>query len=233
MKVIHLVVNCDQSCCVPGRILWGKTVALLRTVVNYATLANVPVAILPLDQEKAFDRVDWGFFKSVLVHMGFGLSFFGWENLFYSGVESAVKVNCYFTHFFKLSRGVRQGCPLSPLLYVLYAEVLACSFRANPRNRRLLLPGASFPLSVMSQYADDTSLAVTSTDVIKVVFDTYAFSASGSGSRLNQVKSKSLWLGSWFGLGVRNAQDIWDFLWLWGCGRDELASTYCGCEKCP
>ena len=74
--------------------------------------------------KKAFDRVDWGFLRSILVHMGFGASFVSWVDLFYSGVKSAVKVNGYLTQFFQLSRGVRQGCPLSPLLYVLYAEVL-------------------------------------------------------------------------------------------------------------
>ena len=197
-KVIHLVVNCDQSWGVPGRFI-GDNVALLRDVVNYAASANVPVAILSLDQEKAFDRVDWGFLRSTLVHMGFCPSFVGWVDLFSSGVQSAVKVNGYLTHFFGLSRGVRQGCLLSPLLYFLYAEVLACSFRANPRIRGLFLPGASSSLSVVSQYADDTSLVVTTTDAIKAVFDTYAVFASGSGSRLNQVKSKGLWLGSWHG----------------------------------
>ena len=195
LKVIHLVVNCDQSCGVPGRFI-GDTVALIHDVVNYATSANVPVAI-SLDQEKAFDRVDWGFLRSILVHMGFGPSFVSWVDLFYSGVQSAVKVNGYLTHFSKLCRGVRQGCPLSPLLYVLYAEVLACNFRTNPRIRGLLLPGASSPLSVVSQYANDTSLVVTTTDAIKAVFDTYAVFASDWGSRLNQAKSKGMWLGSW------------------------------------
>ena len=173
--------------------------ALIRDVVTYATSANVPVAILSLDQEKAFDRVDWGFLRSILVHMGFGPSFVSWVDLFYSGVQSAVKVNGYLTHFFKLSRGVRQGCPLSPLLYALHAEVLACNCRANPMIRGLLLPRASSPLSVVSQYADDTSVVVTTTDTIKAVFDTYAVFASGSGSRLNQAKYKGLWLGFWCG----------------------------------
>ena len=82
-------------------------------------------------------------------------------------------------------------------MYVLYAEVLAYSFRANPRIRGLLLPKTSSPLSVVFQSADDTSLVVTTTDAIKAVFDTYAVFASGSGSRLNPAKSKGLWLGSW------------------------------------
>ena len=178
---------------VPGRFI-GETVTLLCDVINYATSANIPVAILFLDREKAFDCVDWGLVRSILVQMGFGPSFVGWVDLFYSGLQSAVKVNGYLTHFFRLSRGVHQGCPLLLLLYVLYVEVLACSFRANPRIRGLLLPRASYPLSVVSQYANDTSLVVTTTDAIKAGFDTYAVFASGP--HLNQFKSKGLCPGS-------------------------------------
>ena len=197
LKVIHLVVNSNQICGVPGRYI-GDSVAFLRDVVSYASLSGTPVAILSLDQEKAFDRVDWGFLRSTLVRMGFGSSFIGWVDLFYTGVQSAAKFNGYRSSFFCLSRGVRQGCPLSPLLYVLYAEVLACNIRANRRIIGLSLPGVS-PLPVVSQYADDTSLIVVSDDSIKAVFDTYAVFELGSGSKLNLSKSKGLWLGGWSG----------------------------------
>ena len=72
-------------------------------------------------------------------------------------------------------------------------------FRANPRIQGFLLPGASSPLSVVSQYVNDTSLVATSTDATKGGFDTYAGFASVSGSCLKQVKSKGLWLASWCG----------------------------------
>ena len=73
---------------------------------------------------------------------------------------------------------------------------------------------------------------VTTTNAIKAVFETYAVFASGSCSRLDQVKSKGLCRHPGpFGLDFWNAQDNWDFPWLCECGRDELASTYCGCEK--
>lgn len=61
-----------------------------------------------------------------------------------------------------LSRGVCQGCPLFPLLYVLVSEVLAVNIRANPAITGLSLPGASARLSPIRQYADDTSLIVGS-----------------------------------------------------------------------
>ena len=69
-----------------------------------------------------------------------------------------MKANGHISQFFHLSRGVRQGCPPSPLLYVLYAEVLACTIRANPTIKGVQLPGTASALPVLSQYADDTSL---------------------------------------------------------------------------
>ena len=129
--------------------------------------------------------------------MGFGPSFVQWVDLLYCGVQSAVNVNGHVSSFFSLSRGVRQGCPLSPLLYVLYSEVLACNIRANPSITGLSLPGIPSPLPVISKYADDTNLVVTSDQAIRAVFETYSLFEKGSGSRLNLSKSKGLWLGSW------------------------------------
>ena len=197
LNVIHLVVDKDQTCGVPGRFI-GENVALLRDVVYYTTSFDIPAVILSLDQEKAFDRVDWGFMTSTLSTMGFGPSFISWVNLFYNRVQSAVNVNGYLSPFFHLSRGVRQGCPLSPLLYVLVSEVLAVNIRCNPRISGLVLPGSS-PLSPISQYADDTSLILSSDDFIKATFETYDLYEKASGSKLNRSKSKGLWLGSWRG----------------------------------
>ena len=179
----------------PGRFI-GENVAYLRDVVDYTTKFNVPAAILSLDQEKAFDRVDWDFMLATLGKMGFGPSFVNWVSLPYTNVQSTVKVNGYLSPFFFLSRGVRQGCPLSPLLYVLVAEVFAINIRANPRIVGLLLPGSSETLSPISQYVDDTSLIVCSDDAIRACFDTYSVFQAESGAKLNQSKSKRLWLGS-------------------------------------
>ena len=197
LKVIHLVVDKDQTCGVPGRFI-GKNVALLHDVVEFASSSGTPVAILSIDQEKAFDRVDWSFMRSTLSAMGFGPSFISWVYLFYCCIQSAVNVNGYLSPFCHLSRGVQQGCPLSPLLYVLVSEVFAVNIHCNPCISGLCLPGSS-PLSPISQYADDTSLTLTSDDAIKASFETYSLFEKASGSKLNQSKSKGLWLGSWSG----------------------------------
>ena len=73
-------------------------------------------------------------------------SFIGRIDLFYRGSQSAVNVNSHVSPYFSLSRGVRQGCPLSPLLYVMVAEVLACNIRCHPNISGLTLPGSSVSL---------------------------------------------------------------------------------------
>ena len=198
LRVIGSVVSPDQSCGVPGRYI-GENVALLRDVSTYASSRNLPVAILSLDQEKAFDRVEWSFIFDTLRSMGFGPSFIAWVQLLYSLPQSSVLVNGYQSEFFSPSRGVRQGCPLSPLLYVLTAEVLACNIRANASIEGLLLPSSPGRQILLSQYADDTSVIVSSDQSIRAVFDTFHQYELASGARVNIHKSKGLWLGSWAG----------------------------------
>ena len=84
--------------------------------------------LVTLDQEKAFDRVDHDFLMRVLVKIGFGPSFSQWVGLFYSMFFRVICNGSLLAPVF-LERGVRQGCPLSPLLYVLVSEVLVTQVR--------------------------------------------------------------------------------------------------------
>ena len=153
LKVIATVVSPDQTCGVPGRYI-GENVTFLRDVVELANEYNLPVALLSLDQEKAFDRVDWPFLFATLAKMGFGDNFIRWVRLLYPDVRSSVLVNGYTSRPFKPSRGVRQGCPLSPLLYVFSMEVLAANVRCHPdilvcASLVFLLPSLYCPCMLM------------------------------------------------------------------------------------
>ena len=174
----------------------GENVRLLQDIVEYAKILNVSGAILSLDQEKAFDRVEWSYLDKVLRKMGFKVSFCGWVCLLYSQVSSMVMVNGFMTESFFVSRGVRQGCPLSPLLYVLVAESLACAVRADPSIDGFPLPDSTKRVKV-SQYADDTSTFVTFDVSMIALFNLFAQYELASGAKLNLTKCHGLLLGSW------------------------------------
>ena len=132
------------------------------------------VLLLPfsLDQEKAFDHVNWDFLLATLVRMAFGPSFISWVRLLCTGVRSSILINGYSSNFFSPSRGVRKGCPLSPLLSVISIEVLVVALRSNRAIVGLKIPRCVSPLPVVSLYADDTSVISTSDASTVAVFDT-------------------------------------------------------------
>ena len=196
LKVIDQVVAPDQTCGVPGCFI-GVNVALLCVVTAFASETDTPLAILSLDQEKAFDRVDWRFLLAVLRRMGFGPSFISWVKLLYTDIRSAILVNGYTSNWFYPSRGVRQGCSLSPLLYVLSMEVLAVNIRTHPDIVGLRLPGVPAPLPVLSLYTDDTSIISMSDSSTVAVFGVYSKFEAGTGAKLNLGKCQGLWLGAW------------------------------------
>ena len=118
--------------------------------------------------------------------MGSGDNFIQWARFLYTDVHNSVIVIGYTCRSrpFKPSRRMCQGCPLSPLLYVLSMEVLAANVCCHPDITGMRLPCLSSPLPVLSLYADDTSAVLCRLE-------------QGTGAKLNLDKCEGVWLGSW------------------------------------
>ena len=206
-KVLPSVLNIDQTCGVPGRSIFENTF-LLRDIFDYAEAKQLPGAFIALDQEKAFDRVDRAFLDRVLATMNFGPMFRQWIKTLYAGCKSAVSNNGWLTSYIPLERGVRQGCPLSPLLYCLVAEVLSNAIRSDSRIAGFSLPSAGVT-AITSQYADDLTLTLRDSYSIKRSFVHIAMYEQASGCRLNKDKCEGLWIGSSKGSIERPADISW------------------------
>ena len=160
-KVLEFIVDPDQTCSVPGRRITSN-LHVLRDVLDYIDRTNETGILISLDQEKAFDRVNRTFLLNLLSRFGFGPSFCFWINTLYNGANMRIIVNEWLSDAIPLSRGVRQGNSLSPLLYILSVETLACKIRNNPNIEGFLLPGARGLCYKVGVYADDTTCIVKS-----------------------------------------------------------------------
>ena len=92
---------------------------------------NEAAAFIFLDQKKAFDRMSHSYMVKTLRHFGLGENFIQWVQIIYKNCNARVKVNGFISDSFKIERRVRQGCPLSSLLYVLCAETLSLEINNN------------------------------------------------------------------------------------------------------
>ena len=97
-------------------------------------------------------------------------------------------------NYFRVSRGVRQGCLLTPLFFILCVEILAQKIRQNPKITGIELPFACE--AKLSQFADDTTLICKDTSSLHESMLVLGKFGDISGLKLNRKKTKVLWIGS-------------------------------------
>ena len=97
-------------------------ISLIGDVINCCNFNDVPLAVVNLNQKKAFDNVDHGYLFNTMRAMGFGDAFVSYIKLLCNGAQSLVKGCGSLTAPFAFDKGIRQGCPLSGLLYSIAIE---------------------------------------------------------------------------------------------------------------
>ena len=191
-KVLSSLIHENQKC-VPGRHITDN-IHLIQDLIDLINNNEEEAAFLLFDQEKAFDRISHNFLIKTLQNFGFGDYFIKWVKIILKDIKSFVRINGYETEEFTVERGVRQGCPLSPLLYVLAAEVLAINIRKNSLIKGYRQESNEFKVG---QYADDLITCITHLDSIDELFSIISKYESATNSKLNILKTKGLWVGKW------------------------------------
>ncbi|CAM5140285.1 unnamed protein product, partial [Natator depressus] len=192
-SVMADVIHPDQTYTVPGRSIFDN-LFLVRDLLELGRRDGLSFALLSLDQEKAFDRVDHGYLLSTLRAFGFGPQFVSFLRVLYASAECLVRLNWTLTEPVSFGRGVRQGCPLSGQLYALAIEPFLCLLRR--RLTGLVLREPELRL-VLSAYADDVLLVVQDPGDLARVEACQAIYSAASSARVNWVKSSGLAVGGW------------------------------------
>ena len=193
-SVLPDIIHEDQKGFVKGRRI-EHGVRLIQDVIEYSEMNKKGGAIIFLDQRKAFDRVEHEWLTKVLETFRFGHNFRTWIQLLYNNAESSILTNGFISKSFKLTRSVRQGCPIAPYLYVLQAEPFAESIRKNEKIEGIMLPNARE--AKIGMFADDNQTFISSTPSFVELSSVLKLYEKASGALVNYQKTKGLLLGTW------------------------------------
>ena len=133
-NVLPGIIHSNQSGFMKGRFI-GEIARSILDIIAHTEALKLPGVLLFIDFEKAFDSIEHNFLYKVLECFNFGPSFIRWIQIFYNNLSSCVLNNGLFSSPFQLKRGVRQGDPLPPYLFLIAIEIMAISIRTKNRSK--------------------------------------------------------------------------------------------------
>jgi hypothetical protein len=231
MKVIALrlklvfpfIISKEQSSYVEGRQIMDSVI-LAHEVIHSLKSTRTPGMLIKLDLSKYFDRISWQYMRSLLEAYGFDTTWIDWIMHLTSSTFFSILVNGVPSQPFSPTRGIRQGDPLSPFLFVIMVEGLGRYINASIEDGSLKgLPLHNLQLTTShSQFVDDTLLMNTPTaqeaNKLKTILTDFA---EASGTSLNLDKSQLFFFNTPLAVQTHISK-------LLGIPKSSLLSNYLG-----
>jgi hypothetical protein len=192
-STLDYLISNSQTGFIKGRYI-GENTRFIYDLMSFTEKHNFPRLLMLIDFEKAFDSISWLFIYKVLDFFGFGNNIITWVKILNTNIKASIIQCGKLSEQFIVQRGCRQGDPIAPYLFILCAEILAILIKQNKDIKGIVINDEEHKIS---QYADDTSLALDGSE--KSLFnalETLEFFSRLSGLKINTSKTKIIWIGS-------------------------------------
>jgi len=189
--MLPLIISPEQSRYVEGRQITDGII-LTHEIIHSLKQTKKPGMLLKIDLSKAFDSISWEYLQKILKAFGFASPWIRWISNLLSSSFFSILINGIPSPNFRPSRGIRQGDPLSPFLFVILAEGLGRSIKAAIQSHKLRGLSMHQALAIShQQFVDDNMLfghpSVQEARTFKFILDSFS---KASGALINNVKSQ-------------------------------------------
>ena len=191
---IRSLVHPDQTGFIPKRSIFDP-IKLAKTMCDYADYMEEDGAIIALDQEKAYDKIDHQYLLDTLKTFNLPDRFISTVANLYKHAYTTVAINGVLSNAYRVTRGVRQGDPLSCLLFDLAIEPLACLLRTSPNLQGLTIPGTPTK-TLINMYTDDTTIYLSADDRHEDLETALITWCLASGAKFNLEKTEVIPIGT-------------------------------------
>ena len=191
--VIKSIINPGQVAYIKGRYI-GNNIRLVEDIIEYYENNELGGILFALDFKKAFDSLEWEFLFQVLQKFNFGDMFISWVKTLYTHPLAYIKNNGYLSRHIEIKRSIRQGCPVSCLLFIIAVEIMGNKIRNEDRIKGVVIPNCTKKVKIL-QYADDGICFLNDTDELELLIRIVTEFGQLSGTKLNLTKCEGLWYG--------------------------------------
>ena len=187
------IIHPDQAGFIRGRSIFDQ-IEQTSVTINYAQLKSINGAIIALDQEKAYDKVAHPYLWKILEKLKFPDEMIRTIKTLYTNAQTSVIINGVISEPFTVTRGVRQGDPMSCILFNLGIEPLASNIRkSNIKGIEIPNLGESAKVTL---FADDTTVILAENDSLDELMEIMNKWCRVSGAKFNVEKTEVIPIGS-------------------------------------
>uniref|UniRef100_A0A670HPA6 Reverse transcriptase domain-containing protein n=1 Tax=Podarcis muralis TaxID=64176 RepID=A0A670HPA6_PODMU len=181
-------IHKDQAGFLPGRQMKDNLRNIINIIEYLTERSDKQGVLLFVDAEKAFDNVSWEFMLKYLESMEVGAEFYNGIKAIYTDQKAKLIINNEESREIIVSKGTRQGCPLSPLLFIMILEILLNSIRNNKEIKGIKVGQHEYKTKA---FADDLVVTIEDPlDSIKEVLAEIEHYGEVTGFKLNKRKTK-------------------------------------------
>ena len=192
--VLQHIISPEQTAYVKGRYI-GMNCRYIIDIIDYCNKYNTAGLICFLDYTKAFDSLNHKFLISCLKKFNFGPIFIKWIEILYDEPILVTKNNGWLTRPIQMRKGIRQGCPVSGMLFVIATEILATQIKQNHTLIKSIPLKDGYYCTPFLQYADDATLPLDGYQSLNNALSVINEFGDFSGLRLNMDKTEAIILG--------------------------------------